>query len=343
MAYKGVIEDFRKIRNLQIPENVPCVACSEEFDVKWYGKYCYEEVCQDGEKIYEVWNAAIKEFDYDWAWVQVDDCFEFEPLGIECPGQGNILRATHGTLPPQREYLDLITRMNPLSDGRMPQKLKAIRKLREYFGDTVLVTGSCAAPFSAVGLMWGIEESMMMILTEPDLLHDTMQYWKEFYMRYIKAQSDAGAHAIWLGDCNTFSGMLSVQHYEEHILQITRELVQYAEKELGVMIWMHNSEISIPHVLSHRPLGVSFESVGPAADIYEMRKATRGKQAISGNLDPIEVLWRGTPETVAVEVKRIMEICKPGGGYIFNTGEMNPRQIPVENMNAFMGTAKKLS
>ena len=64
MAYKGVIEDFRKIRNLQIPENVPCVACSEEFDVKWYGKYCYEEVCQDGEKIYEVWNAAIKEFDY---------------------------------------------------------------------------------------------------------------------------------------------------------------------------------------------------------------------------------------------------------------------------------------
>ncbi|MCC7299750.1 MAG: hypothetical protein IT583_01570, partial [Verrucomicrobia bacterium] len=39
----------------------------------------------------------------------------------------------------------------------MPEKLKAIRKLREKFGDTVLITGSCAAPFSAIGLMWGIQ------------------------------------------------------------------------------------------------------------------------------------------------------------------------------------------
>ena len=343
MAYNGAVKDFRQIRAGQMPNRVPCVACSEEFDVKWYGKYCYEDVCRDGDKIYEIWKAAIQEFDYDWAWVQVDDCFEFEPLGIVCPGQDNILRATHGTLPPGREVLNHLPRLDPETDGRMPEKLKAIRKLREYFGDTVLITGSCAAPFSAVGLMWGIEESMVMLLLEPELLHDAMQYWKNFYMRYIKAQRDAGAHAIWLGDCNTFSGLLSVPQYEEHILAITRELVQYAEKELDVMIWLHNSEISIPHILSHHSLGTSFESIGPAADIRAVCNAVKGQRAISGNLDPIEILWRGTPDAVALEVKRIMAIGNPGGGYIFNTGEMNPRQVPVENMRAFMNTAKSVA
>lgn len=183
----------------------------------------------------------------------------------------------------------------------------------------------------------------MMIYDNPELLRESMLVWKDFYKRYLKAQKEAGAHAIWFGDCNAFSGLLSVAQYEEHILEITRELVQYAEKELDLMMWMHNSEIQVKHVLSHLPLGVSFESIGPAANIAEIRQATKGKQAISGNLDPIEVLWRGTPESIAAEVKRIMAICKDGGGYIFAPGEMNPYQVPAENMHAMMQTAKSLA
>jgi uroporphyrinogen-III decarboxylase len=69
----------------------------------------------------------------------------------------------------------------------------------------------------------------------------------------------------------------------------------------------------------------------------------RGRLPLCGNLDPIKVLWQGTPETIAAEVERIMGICKEGGGYVFNTGEMVPRATPVENMDAFMTAAKKLS
>ena len=80
-----------------------------------------------------------------------------------------------------------------------------------------------------------------------------------------------------------------------------------------------------------------------AADMAEMRQATKGKLAISGNLDPLEVLWKGNPDLIAEEAERIMNICKPGGGYIFNTGEMNPRDVTEENMIAYMSAAKRLS
>ena len=343
MAYSGVIADFAAIRAGRLARQVPCVACSEEFDVKWYGKYCYEEFCRDGDKIFEVNKAAIAAFDYDWAWVQIDDCFELEPLGVKCRGEGNILRATYGYLPVGQEVFAKIRSLRPDRDGRMPEKLKALRKLREHFGDTVLVTGSCAAPFSAVGLTWGLEAAMLLTLTDPGLLQEAMRSWRDFYKRYVAAQQQAGAHAIWLGDCNAFSSMLSVAQYQEHVLPVTRDLVRYCEEELEIMIWLHNSEIKLPHVRSHLPLGCSFENIGPAADLREIRAATKDLQAISGNLDPIEVLWRGTPALIEREVERIMGIGKEGGRYIFNTGEMNPRDIPEANMRAMMAAAKRNS
>ena len=109
------------------------------------------------------------------------------------------------------------------------------------------------------------------------------------------------------------------------------------------MIWLHNSETNLDSVLSHLPLGVSFENIGPAGDIKQVSNALKGKAAFSGNLDPLEVLWKGTPELVRSETTRIINSCKENGGYIFNTGEMNPSQVPAENMKAMMDTARSLS
>ena len=170
-----------------------------------------------------------------------------------------------------------------------------------------------------------------------------MDYWLEFYKRYIKAQKDAGANAIWLGDCNAFGNMVPVQLYTEHIMPVTKKLVEYCEKELDIMIWLHNSETNLDNVLSHLPLGASFENIGPAGDIKQISETLKDKAAFSGNLDPLEVLWKGTPELVKSETTRIIERCRDNGGYIFNTGEMVPSQVPVENIKIMMETARLLS
>jgi uroporphyrinogen decarboxylase len=343
MAYYGVLDDFQRIRELKKPRRIPCVACSEEFDVRWYGKYDYEEFCQDGDKIFEVCRASVDEFGYDWAWVQIDDCYELEPLGVAVKGEGNLLRATCGYLPVASETLKNLPVMDPWKDGRMPEKLKAIKKLKDHYGKSLLVCGSCAAPFSAAGLMWSIQESMMLLLTNTGLLYEAMDYWLEFYKRYIKAQKDAGADAIWLGDCNAFSSMVPQDLYTEHILPVTAKLVSYCEKELDVMIWMHNSETNLGHILSHLPIGMSFENIGPAADIRQVAEALKGKAAFSGNLDPLGVLWKGDPGFVKRETERIIAACRENGAYIFNTGEMNPSQVPAENMKTMMDTARALA
>ncbi|MFH1742337.1 MAG: uroporphyrinogen decarboxylase family protein [bacterium] len=342
MAYNGVVEDVRKAIALEKPERLPIFACSEEFDVKWHGKYTYEEVCQDGRKMAEVWIAAIEEFDYDWAWIQVDDCFEFEPIGIGTHGEGNILRATRDYLPATKETVKNLPMPDPETDGRLPQKLKAIRLVREHFGDTVLVEGSCAAPYSSVGLLFGLEEAMIVALSQPDLLAEACEFFVDMQSRYIQAQIQAGAHAVWIGDCNAFSGMLSLDQYREFAYPSCKKLIEKAH-EHGAVVHLHNSEISIPYLLAECELGADIINCGPDVDLAEVKKALIGKSCYSGNLDPIGVLMRGTPEEVVKEAERIVKIGYSDGGYIFNTGEMNPRDTPVENMKAMIETVRRCS
>jgi uroporphyrinogen decarboxylase len=339
MAYDGVVDDVRRAIALDKPGRLPVFCNSEEFDVKWYAKYGYEEVCQSGQKMAEVWTAAIEEFDYDWAWLQVDDCFEFEPLGVGTHGSGNILRATKDYLPASRETLRNLCIPNPATDGRMPEKLMAIRLLRERFGHTVLVTGSCAAPYSSVGLLFGLQETMLMGLTEPELLAEACEFFVELQGRWVKAQIDAGAHAIWLGDCNAFSGMLSLEQYRRFAFPSCKKLVERIH-QCGGIAYLHNSEVSIPHLLAESELGVDVINCGPAADLAAVRRALTGRCCFSGNLDPIEVLMRGTPAQIAAEVRRLAEIGRADGGYLFNTGEMNPRDVPVENMRAMVAAIR---
>jgi hypothetical protein len=114
---------------LKKPRRIPIFALSEEFDVKLYGKYTSEEVVQSADKLVDVWGAAVREFNYDWAYLQVDDCIEFEGLGVGCVGEGNIVRATHDYLPATEETLKSLKLPDPTRAGRMPIKLEALRRL----------------------------------------------------------------------------------------------------------------------------------------------------------------------------------------------------------------------
>jgi uroporphyrinogen-III decarboxylase len=189
-----------------------------------------------------------------------------------------------------------------------------------------------------VGLLLGLEETMLLIATQPELLQRACEFFVELQARYIRAQIEAGAHAIWMGDCNAFSGMLSLRQYRQFALPSCRRLIERAH-ECGAIVHLHNSEISLPYLAAECETGADIINCGPAADIAAVHESLRGKVCFSGNLDPIEALLRGTPEEVARETVRIVGGAS-GGGYLFCTGEMNPRDVPIENMRAMIAAAR---
>lgn len=341
MAYKGVFEDFRKAIALEQPSRVPVCACSEEFDVRVCGGgITYSQYDSDATAMAATQIAAIKRFGYDWAWLQVDDCIVYEVLGVGVKGEGNILRATCDYLPATAAALDSLRLPDVRRDGRMPVLLDAIKRVKDEFGDEALVCGRTEAPFSSVALLYGIEETMMLPLTDPDLLTRTLEFFVELQTEFGLAQREAGADAVWFGDCNASGHLMSERYYEDYALPYVSAVAK-AYDNAGLWSIYHASEEKEGHLRLQASSGVSVLSVGPGLDMARAKELVGDQVCLIGNLDPVNVLMNGQPEQIASEARRIMNAGKQKGGYIFNTGEMVPKDTPVENLEAMLLAARE--
>ena len=223
MAYHGVVDDVRSVACGHKPKRLPVFACSEEFDVKWHGKYSYEEVCQDGEKMAEVWIAADR-----GVRLRLGLAPGRRLLRVRAAGRGHARRGQHPPRDPRLPARQPGKRSTACAcptrarDGRMPEKLKAIapdpralRRLRAGGGKlrgAVQFRRACSSAWKRP-MLAGHDRSGA-------AGRGTCDFFVELQARYIEAQVEAGAHAIWLGDCNAFSAMLSLDQYRRFALPV---------------------------------------------------------------------------------------------------------------------------
>jgi uroporphyrinogen decarboxylase len=338
MAYKGVLDDVRRAVAMQRPKELPVFICSEEMDVRVCGSR-YDRYNSDPDEMARVQVEAVERFDYDWAWLQVDDCIEFEPLGVGVKGGGDILPATCDYLPTTKQSLDALRQLGYRVEGRMRVLLDAITAVKSRFGDTVCVTGRTAAPFSSVTLAFGMSETMMLLYDDPEFIHDATRIFEEYQIRFGLDQLQAGADAIWFGDCNASGHLISPENYAQFAMDPARRVSDAYKAEGGIVIY-HASEELPAMVDIQANLGVSILSVGPGIDIEAARKTVGDRACLSGNVDPLAVLARGTPDVIRAEVERTVKNVSDHGGHVLNSGEMVPRDTPEQNVHAFVETAR---
>ena len=338
MAYPGVAEDLRTCAQLGTPSRVPIFALGEEFDVEMYG-VDYREYIHSAEKMVECQVQAVARFDYDWILLHPDDYIELEPLGIETKGEARIPPAAISNPPPTRETLRGLKLPDPATAGRMPIHLEALGGIKSAFGNDLCLSGRVAAPFSSVALLYGVGEALILLLDDPELFRATAEFFVELMTMWGIAQLEAGADALWLGDCVASSGFLSPDHYADFAVEPAKRVSDALRAHGGIVIY-HAGEDSLDHLKAAAP---HFEiiNVGEGIELGQVKQAIGDLVCISGNADPIELMNCGGLDGVAAETRRIVEAGKPGGGYIFNTGEGIPRQTRPEVVATMVQTAKR--
>ena len=338
MAYQGVMEDIERAVRLQRPNRLPVFLCSEEFDVRVCGSR-YDKYNSDSIEMARVQIEAVERFDYDWAWLQVDDCIEFEPLGVEVKGGGDILPATCGYLPATDAALADLRRHGYQVEGRMRVLLDAIAKVKRHFGGRVCVVGRTAAPFSSATLAFGISNILTMMYEQPEFVKKAAAFFEDYQIRFGLDQIRAGADAIWLGDCNASGHLISPDNYREFAMEPARR-VSAAYKEAGAVVIYHASEENPAMVDLQAGLGFSVLSIGPGLDILDAKRIAGDRVCLCGNVDPIRILQNGAPDQVRQEVTRIVTNLTRHGGHLLNSGEMVPRDTPEQNIQAYIESAR---
>ncbi len=335
----SIHDDVKACIRREVPEELPVFALSQEFDAAYCG-LTYEQYIADAETIVDCQERVVKDFGWDWSWLHLDDCIEFEPLGVGVKAGENVVPATADYLAFTAEKLGDLQVPDPRHAGRMPLLLEAIAGLRERIGDRAVICGRVAAPFSAVTLTFGMTETYMMMLDNPVLMRDALKFAEEQAASWGLAQIEAGAHAIWYGDCNASTHLMSPQQFEEWALEPCERVCTVMQRA-GAVVMLHNSEDRLEGLELQARTHPDILSMGPNIDIAGVKAALGERIALMGNIDPIGMLQNGTAEEVVAEAEREVRLMADGG-MIFNSGECIPRETPERNMRAMVETARRV-
>jgi uroporphyrinogen decarboxylase len=340
MAYPEAMKDVRTCIDLGVPSRVPAFPLCISYDYDCFG-YTHAQWRNSPEVMLELARRAVGEFDYDIYMLHPDDLIEYEGTGIGIQFEENLPPAVRTYLPASEATLSGLSIPADLTgSGRMAAHLEGLSAIKENLGDSVCLVGRIAAPFSALTLILGIEATLMLMLENPGLLRNYMEFFLEYNDVVAEAQLEAGADGLWLGDCVATSHFISPQQYQDYAAEPAAASSRRI-RERGGIVFYHGDEPSLPHLKIMAGLGFDALNIGAGANMEKVKREIGGGVCIMGNLDTVNDLHPKSPQEVERVVRSIVEAAKPGGGYIFCTAEGVTDNTPVENVRAMMRAVKR--
>jgi len=283
---------------------------------------------------------AVRKYDEDWAVIFPDDYIEFEPMGLAMRDSESEPTMPVAYLPFTRETLRRLRIPDAQKEMRLPIHLEMLRRLKDALGDRVLVMGRVAAPFSALALVYGIEELMVGTITQVELIRDNLKFFIDHQIAFGRAQLEAGADLLWVGDCCASSKFCSLRCCCEFAFDAAAEVCS-ALRALGGLLIYHAGDSAPAYLARQIRLPVHAVNVGEGCRLADVKKALDPRVCLMGNFDPL-VLRDGTPENVAQAAAEMIRENLPGGRYLFNTGESVMSNSPAANVAALLDAAKRL-
>jgi len=216
-----------------------------------------------------------------------------------------------------------------------------MKGLQEKIADTVIMafsaTGFCGA-FDPMGL----EIFTFFQLDYPEVLKEYMETSTAREIERVHAVADTGLSPVILipEDFSTKQGpIFSPEFLGEFHYPYVRRLAD-AWHEHGVKVLYHsdgNYRKAIPALMDCAVDGFYCLEPNCGMDVVEL-KGTWPGMVWAGGVDGVDLMERGTPEEVKVEVKRHIEetnVLETGGMFVASSSEINP-PIPPENFRAMV-------
>jgi len=237
-----------------------------------------------------------------------------------------------------------------LSDFRFPDPshLALTDEMREKLrvvdrGERLVIGHLTYLLFERAWAIMGMDNFLVALITHPRearaFLHGIATFARDVFDRYLELGVDGVSFSEDLGSQRAL--MISPGMFREFILPECVFCFEHVLREKK-MVMFHSCGCIDAVAGELAAIGVTVLNPiqARANDLHKVKRDTLGRMALSGAIDT-SVLARGTPEDVRAEVVRVMEILKPGGGYVCGPDQSIPG-IPPENMAALWDTAREM-
>jgi MtaA/CmuA family methyltransferase len=216
---------------------------------------------------------------------------------------------------------------DPASGPRMADRIAAIALLRHEIGDEKLVEGWVEGPCAEAANLRGINTLMLDFVDEPDFVRDLCAFCVELALRFARAQVEAGADLIGIGDAA--ASLVGPAIYEEFVFPAERRLID-GIRAMGARTRLHICGRTRRLLPLLADLGVDILDLDSMVPIEEARAVCGPEQVLLGNIDPVGVMRNAGPTDVREGIHRCHEAA--GRRYIVAAGCEIVRDTPLPNL-----------
>lgn len=225
------------------------------------------------------------------------------------------------------------------------------RRLAEENQYAILATPWLLFPFERAHAMQGMEAFLLNMARDPDfaraLLEKIAVYCKQLMGRFLDELGD-NVDMIKIGDDlgTQNSLVISPKMYREILKPIHADFIGFIKARTTAKIFFHSCGDVAPLIEDFIEIGVDIlnpiqTSAGIMSDLPSLKKRFGSNIVFCGGIDTRRILPFGSVEEVREEVRRVMQILGPGGGFIIGAVHTVLDDVPPENVLAMVDAVEE--
>ncbi|MCX6902512.1 MAG: uroporphyrinogen decarboxylase family protein [Verrucomicrobia bacterium] len=307
--------------------------------------------CRSGRVMAEAQYRAWRIYGQDAVVAQSDNYYIAEGFGVEVEHYEDATPTLKRPVARELADIERLRVPDPRKDGRMPVYLEAIGRLAEMTRGQVAVRAPGTGPFSLAAHLMGAENFLIeLALADRDpggageqSLKRLMELTTEALIAFATACLEAGAHIVQAGDSLASLDMISPAAYRKWVWPAERRFFTtmnpLAERR-GAATLLHICGNMTAVLEPMADTGAHILELDHKVSLKTASARVGNRVCLMGNLDPVELLWRGTPAAVAQAAQLAIADAGQRGGFILGSGCEVPVAAPAENLNAMIETAR---
>lgn len=342
MSKRGQLSSLERIQaavNFEEPDRIPILplisyALSDLIDCTVF------DYCHDAVKLSDAIVAGYRKFKYD-AVIAFADVYLFaEAAGLPLNFPQNSVPEPLASPIKSIEDVEKLEIPDVKKDGRLPMLIEAIERTSRKLPRSVPIYSGGLGPFTLSAQIRGLESLLKDLYLNRSLVEKLVRFTTKFLIELGKAELEAGAHIIHLGESFAGPPITPPRFFKEFSLPYDRQIIE-KWKSWGAITSIHmcgKSTLIWPLLAETK---TDILEIDYLVDLGKAKQFFKDKMCLMGNIDPSRVIHRGTPKDNEKACRDCIEKGANGGGYILGSGCLIMPGFPHKNLEAIVKTAKE--
>jgi hypothetical protein len=233
----------------------------------------------------------------------------------------------------------------PINDFFPPWQFDTIDYVVGSVGRHVSVHGEVFSPFSQMLELLGCSNALVALADDAEKFEACLDALTLGTIALARGMAAHDVDAILISSAFAGAGFISPDHYRRFVLPFEKRVVHGIKAYCEIPVYTHTCGRIGDRLELMQETGTNgIDTLDPAplgdVELADAKKRIGANLFLKGNLDPVNVLLKGTHDQVWDAAVRCIDAAAHNGGYVLSTACSVPPHTPVQNVGVLRGVAE---